>query len=123
MEWYLKVLQNYVGFAGRARRKEYWYFVLFNVLISLALTAVDAVLQTGVLAGLYSLAVFLPSLAVSVRRLHDTDRSGWWLLVGLIPVVGVVVLLVFTLTDSTMGDNRYGPSPKYVVGMPPAAIA
>ncbi|MBM6619150.1 DUF805 domain-containing protein [Bacillus suaedaesalsae] len=114
MEWYLKVLKNYVGFQGRARRKEYWMFTLFNVIVSIVLAIVEAI--TGLesmLTGLYSLAVLLPSLAVSVRRLHDTGRSGWWLLISLIPIIGAIVLLVFTVSDSQEGENQYGPNPKY----------
>lgn len=113
MEWYLKVLKNYVGFQGRARRKEYWMFVLFNAIVSIVLAIVESL--TGLesmLTGLYSLAVLLPSLAVSVRRLHDTGRSGWWLLISLIPLIGAIVLLVFTVQDSQEGENQYGPNPK-----------
>ncbi|WP_424767616.1 DUF805 domain-containing protein [Paenibacillus sp. sgz302251] len=114
MEWYLKVLKNYVGFQGRARRKEYWMFVLFSFIISLVLTIVEAVTgMPAVLTGLYSLAILLPSLAVSVRRLHDTGRSGWWLLISLIPLVGGIILLVFMCLDSEE-NNKYGPNPKYL---------
>ena len=112
MEWYLKVLRNYVGFEGRARRREYWYFFLFNMLIALVLGLISRAVNTTILSTLYSLAVFLPGLAVSIRRLHDTDKSGWWILIALIPIVGAIVLLVFMLTDSTPGANQYGPSPK-----------
>jgi uncharacterized membrane protein YhaH (DUF805 family) len=121
MNWYLEVLKKYAVFSGRARRKEYWYFVLFNILISIGLTIVDMVIGTyndvmgvGVLYGLYSLAVLIPGIAVSVRRLHDTNRSGWWLLIGLVPLIGVIVLLVFVVSDSTPGGNQYGPNPKGV---------
>ncbi|MBA6413633.1 DUF805 domain-containing protein [Parahaliea sp. F7430] len=119
MEWYLKVLKNYLGFSGRARRVEFWMFVLINFLISVVLSFVDGVLglrgaegATGVLQGLYMLGVFLPSIAVAFRRLHDTGRSGWWLLIGLVPVIGWIVLLVFYCFDSEEGDNAYGPNPK-----------
>lgn len=118
MEWYLKVIKNYVGFSGRAHRTEFWMFVLINFVISLVLGFVDGVLGTrsgagmGVLQGLYALAVFLPSLAVAVRRLHDTGRTGWWLLIGFIPVIGWIVLIVFYCLDSEQGDNQYGPNPK-----------
>ncbi len=119
MDWYLAVLKKYAQFSGRARRKEYWYFVLFNILISIALVIVDSVTGTlnnetgyGLLSGIYSLAVLIPSLAVGFRRLHDTGRSAWWLLIGLIPVIGAIVLIVFMVQDSEAGDNRYGPSPK-----------
>ena len=80
MQWYLKVLKNYVGFQGRARRKEYWMFVLVNVIVSIVLSIVESIADiSSVLTGIYSLAILLPSLAVGARRLHDTGKSGWWL--------------------------------------------
>ena len=106
-------------FGGRARRKEYWYYFLFNALIAIVLGIIDGVTGTfsrevglGLLGGLYSLAVFIPGFAVSVRRLHDTGKSGWWLLIPLVPLVGVIVFLVFTVKDSEPGENQYGPNPK-----------
>lgn len=116
MEWYLKAVRNYAGFSGRARRREYWMFALFNAIIVFVLAMIDRVVfgaDTPVLSGLYTLAVVIPSVAVAVRRLHDTGRSAWWLLVGLVPVVGGIILLVFYLLDSDAGPNEYGPSPKY----------
>ena len=113
MEWYLAVLRNYAGFSGRARRTEYWMFVLFNIVIAIVLSILDAlVLGSGILGTLYSLAVLIPSIAVGVRRLHDTGRVGWWLLIGLVPVVGFIVLLIFFVQDSQTGDNEYGANPK-----------
>jgi uncharacterized membrane protein YhaH (DUF805 family) len=118
MNWYVAVLKKYAEFTGRARRKEYWMFALFNFLICVVLVVIDSKggmmnpMGLGVLSGLYSLAVFVPSLAVSVRRLHDTDRSGWWLLILLLPLIGLIVFLVFMLLDSQPGENRHGPSPK-----------
>lgn len=119
MDWYIQVLKKYAVFSGRSRRKEYWFFVLFNILISIGLSFVDGMLGTvnaetgtGILGGIYSLAVLIPSIAVLVRRLHDTDRSGWWALIGLIPIIGWIVLLVFVLLDSHPGQNQYGPNPK-----------
>ena len=103
MNWYLYVLKNYATFSGRARRKEYWMFFLSNVLISLGLGVLDVV------AGTYSV---IPSIAVSVRRLHDTNRSGWWIVISLIPIIGVLVLFVFTCLDSQPGTNRFGANPK-----------
>lgn len=98
---------------------EYWYFVLFNILASIVLGAIDGLLGTsgsgmgaGLLSGIYGLAVLIPSLAVTVRRLHDTDRSGWWILIVLVPLIGTIVLLVFALLEGTPGSNRYGPNPK-----------
>ncbi|WP_298448895.1 DUF805 domain-containing protein [uncultured Marinobacter sp.] len=119
MNWYLQVLKKYAVFNGRARRAEYWWFVLFNIIISLALGAIDGVTGTfspeaglGLLGGLYTLAVLLPSLAVTVRRLHDTGRSGWWFLMVFVPLIGAIVLLVFMVLDSKPGQNQYGPNPK-----------
>jgi len=119
MNWYLEALKKYAEFGGRARRKEYWFFCLFNVIIMAILAMIDQAMGgggvkegVGLLGGIYSLAVLVPGLAVSVRRLHDTSRSGWWLLIGFIPVIGVLVLLVFMLLDGTPGRNDYGANPK-----------
>jgi uncharacterized membrane protein YhaH (DUF805 family) len=118
MNWYLEVLKKYAVFQGRARRKEYWMFTLFNVLISIALAIIGAILGLAeeggpnMLSTLYGLAVLLPGIAVSVRRLHDTDRSGWWLFIALIPIVGAIVLLIFMVQDSQPNANQYGPNPK-----------
>ncbi|MDZ5443975.1 DUF805 domain-containing protein [Micromonospora sp. 4G57] len=114
------VLTQYVGFTGRARRSEYWWFALFTVLVGLAAAILDSVLgttlgsdgSTGVIGIIVNLALLLPALAVAMRRLHDTDRSGWWLLIGLVPIVGAIVLLVFFVLDSTPGTNRFGANPK-----------
>ena len=121
MNWYTDVLKKYAQFGGRARRKEYWFFSLFNTLIIGALALIDFSTGRfnpdtglGLLSGIYSLATFLPQLGVTVRRLHDTDRSGWWLLLGVIPLIGSLVLLVFFASSGTLGDNRYGPDPKAV---------
>jgi uncharacterized membrane protein YhaH (DUF805 family) len=119
MKWFLIVLRKYADFTGRAQRAEYWFFTLFYLLFFLALSLVDgaaglynAAYGLGLLGGLFALAMILPSIAVSVRRLHDTSRSGWWLLISLIPLIGGVVLLVFVCLDSTPGTNAYGPNPK-----------
>ncbi|MBV1932283.1 MAG: DUF805 domain-containing protein [Porticoccaceae bacterium] len=113
MNWYLEVLKNYAVFTGRARRTEYWMFVLFNVIIILAIAFIEGMLGSiGVVGMTYSLAVLIPSIAVGVRRLHDTDRSGWWLLIGLVPLIGAIVLIVFMVLDSSPGQNQYGPNPK-----------
>jgi uncharacterized membrane protein YhaH (DUF805 family) len=130
VNWYVKVLKQYADFSGRARRKEYWMFALINAIIVIVLQFVDGLLGTGmntaaatgtgvsfgvslgILSGLYSLAVLLPGLAVAVRRLHDTDRSGWWLLIALVPLVGGIVLLVFFVLAGTAGQNKYGADPK-----------
>jgi uncharacterized membrane protein YhaH (DUF805 family) len=106
------VLTQYTGFSGRARRSEYWYFFLFNVLVSIVAGVIDTALNSPVLGIIVTLGLLLPSIAVSVRRLHDTGRSGWWLLISLVPLVGAIVLLVFQCQDSEPGANRFGPSPK-----------
>ena len=121
MNWYLHVLKNYTTFSGRARRKEYWFFVLFHVLVIMVLDILDTLLglrvvetpeaSVGVLSSLYLLGTLLPSIAVAMRRLHDTERSGWWLLLSLIPLVGPLVLLIFYVLRGTPGDNKYGPDP------------
>lgn len=119
MNWYFEVLKKYAVFGGRARRKEYWYFALFNIIVSIILGVIDGVTGSfspeagiGLLGGIYSLAVLIPAIAVSVRRLHDTDRSGWWLLIALIPIIGAIVLLVFMVQDSKPGQNQFGSNPK-----------
>ena len=114
VNWYLAVLKNYAGFSGRARRTEYWMFVLFNVIITIVLQVISlAIQQVSILGAIYGLAVLIPGLAVGVRRLHDTGRSGWWLLIGLVPLIGAIVLIVFMATDGEPGDNAYGPNPKF----------
>lgn len=115
MNWYIKCLKQYVDFSGRAQRMEFWMFQLFNFLVSIGLAIVDAILGLGILQPLYALAVLLPGLAAGARRLHDTNRSGWWLLIGLIPLIGIIVLIVFWVQDSDPGDNAFGPNPKAVV--------
>jgi uncharacterized membrane protein YhaH (DUF805 family) len=123
MEWYLAVLKKYVDFSGRARRKEYWMFFLFNIIVSVVVSLVGYVVAgsngQSALGGIYSLAVLLPSLGVTARRLHDTGRSGWWILIGLVPFIGWLVLLLFLIEDSKFGDNQYGPNPKETM-TPPA---
>lgn len=118
MAWYFKVLMNYVGFGGRARRREFWGFALVHAVIIVLLVMVDSFLSGGanggygVLSGLYWLATLLPGIAVGVRRLHDTGRSGLWMLIGFIPILGLLVLIFFYLLDSEPGTNRFGPNPK-----------
>lgn len=114
MEWYLKVLKNYTGFQGRARRKEYWMFTLFNLIFAFAIGFVEGIFgMSSTLSGLYTLAVLLPSIAVGIRRLHDTGRSGWWLLLSLIPLVGAIILIIYLCEDSKENENQYGPNPKF----------
>jgi uncharacterized membrane protein YhaH (DUF805 family) len=119
MSRFIEALKKYAVFSGRSRRKEYWYFVLFVVIITIALNVIDSLFGThhrasgaGLLSSIFSLAILIPSIAVSVRRLHDIDRTGWWVLISLVPLVGWIVLLIFHVQDSTPGTNRYGPNPK-----------
>ena len=134
MEWMLLPLKRYAQFSGRSRRKEYWMYTLFIILAGIVLTIVDSILglgghatltsetgsggafygaiaNRGLLANLFSLATFIPSLAVGVRRLHDTNRSGWWLLLLFVPLIGAIVLLVWFCTPGTSGSNNYGDDP------------
>lgn len=120
MEWYVMVWQRYAQFSGRSRRKEYWMFTLVHSILFLLLYGVGvvALMNHNLVAGgalillfaIYVLASLVPTLAVSVRRLHDINKSGWWMLLCLVPF-GSIVILVFTCIDSDPGDNQYGPSP------------
>lgn len=113
MKWYLDVLKKYAVFSGRARREEYWMFVLVNMIIAFVLGLFEGLFGgPGIIGYIYSLAVFLPGIGVSIRRLHDTDRSGWWLLLSFIPLIGPIILIVFLATEGTTGDNQYGLDPK-----------
>ena len=118
MKWYIEVVKKYAVFSGRARRREYWMFFLFNVIIAMVLGTIEALMDfhpegsRSTLGTLYGLAVLIPSLAVGVRRLHDIGRSGWWMLIGLIPIIGALVLLIFSIQDSYPTYNQYGPNPK-----------
>ena len=118
-EWYLMAWKQYFTLSGRSRRKEYFYFILGNVLIGIVLGILDTMTGTydseagmGILGGIYAIAAFIPSITLTVRRLHDTDRAGWWLFIAIIPIVGFLVLLYFMLTDSDEDENQYGLSPK-----------
>lgn len=115
MNWYLKCWQQYADFNGRARRKEYWMFCLFNFIISFVIGVIAGL--TGMyeliyLSYIYGLAVFIPSLAVCIRRLHDVGKSGWMYLIVLIPIIGVIWLIILFCTDSQYGPNEYGENPK-----------
>lgn len=117
MSWYLGVLKKYAVFDGRARRKEYWMFILINIIVSFVVGFIDGILEiyTGeelfILSTLYVLILFLPTIAVQVRRLHDTNRSGWWVLLIFVPILRIV-LLVFLIQDSDPNPNKYGNNPK-----------
>ena len=124
MNYYLMVLKKYAVFDGRAQRAEYWYFVLFNTIISILLSILGKAIgvfnmtigtvgnEINILSIIYSLAVLVPGLAVAVRRLHDVGKSGWMVLINLIPLIGQIWILVLTIRDSTPGENKYGPNPK-----------
>lgn len=107
------VLTQYAVFSGRSRRSEYWWYTLFAVVVSLVASQIDAAMGTQLISIVLALALLLPGLGVSIRRLHDTGRSGWWLLIGLVPIVGLIVLIVFYVQDSQPMANAYGPSPKH----------
>ncbi|MET2900705.1 DUF805 domain-containing protein [Vibrio rotiferianus] len=119
-DWYYKVVLNYTNFNGRARRQEYWYFTLVNVLINLVMGIIDRVIGSvmqmenfGFFGVIYALFIMIPSIAVTVRRLHDSGRTGWWALIAFVPIIGILVLLYFLIQDSEEGSNQYGVNPKY----------
>jgi uncharacterized membrane protein YhaH (DUF805 family) len=121
MRWYLEVVKQYAVFGGRARRREFWMFSLVDTIISIVIEVADwllgtddLLLDTGALSWVYGLAIVVPTVAVTARRLHDIDRTAWWLLLVFLPVVGWIVLLVFCVTAGTRGPNRFGPDPKAV---------
>ena len=110
MNWFLLALKNYAAFEGRASRKEFWYFVLFFIIIALVAGLIDSIIGMPVLSAITFLGLLIPSISVSVRRLHDTGRSGWWYLLSLVPIVSLV-LLVFFAMDSKSEENPYGAAP------------
>lgn len=118
MSWWLMGLRRYADFSGRSSRKEYWMFVLFNMIFGIVAIVLDNIIGTaiygvgyGAVYIIYLLAVMIPGLAVSVRRLHDVGKNGWFILVSLIPIIGSIWLLILMCTDSSTGDNGYGPNP------------
>ena len=124
MNYYLEALKKYAVFHGRAHRAEFWWFVLFNAIFSFALNitfgarvgvpeeSVSSASPLAILPAIYGLAVLLPAIGVSIRRLHDTNRSGWWLLIALFPIVGAIVLIVFYAQAGDAGENQFGADPK-----------
>ncbi|MDH6440942.1 MULTISPECIES: DUF805 domain-containing protein [unclassified Streptomyces] len=119
MNYFLDVLKKYAVFSGRARRKEYWMYTLFVTIIYIVLAVIGVVAKQTWIPIVFYVAILLPSLAVLVRRLHDTGRSGWWVLFGLVPLAGGITLLVFTCLDGEPSDNKYGANPK---GLAPAHV-
>ena len=118
IDWATRPLKKYADFSGRAPRAEYWWFYLALIIAYVVVMILDSMIGTGTAVGPYGilvvvlmLAVLVPSIAAGVRRLHDTDRSGWWMLIGLIPLIGAIVLIVFFVTEGTKGPNRFGPDP------------
>lgn len=118
MQDFLNVFRKTFVFSGRSRRKEYWMFVLGITIISVILTAIETMASLelapdrGLLTTIFSIIILIPSISVSVRRLHDIGRTGWWLLLSFIPILGWIALFIFTLLDSQSGSNKYGPNPK-----------
>jgi uncharacterized membrane protein YhaH (DUF805 family) len=116
LKQYMAVFEKYAVFKGRARRREFWTFFFVNLAIGLALAALSRYAGVGrlfyIASGLFSLLILIPNLAVSVRRLHDTNRSGFWLLLGFIPLIGLIILIVWAVQEGTHGRNRYGNNPK-----------
>lgn len=120
MFWFIEVLKRAFDFSGRSRRKEYWMYMLFYFIIVVILSIFENIFglvlndEIGVLTGLLGLILIIPSLSVLFRRLHDTGRSAWWILIGLIPLIGAIVLFIFTVLDSEPGLNKFGPNPKNI---------
>jgi uncharacterized membrane protein YhaH (DUF805 family) len=125
MKWYLQVLKKYAVFSGRARRTEYWMFILFSIIFAIVAMILDHVMKTtvghlpyGLFYILYDMAVIVPTFAVSLRRLHDVGKSGWMALIALIPVIGAIWLVILFVKDSTPGENKYGINPKEILILP-----
>jgi len=113
MNWYISVLRdNYVNFSGRARRQEYWMFILFHVIACVVLAGISISLENFYAIGIYAVVTFLPTLAVVVRRLHDVGKSGWFILVRFIPLIGSIWLFVVLVTEGEHNRNQYGHNPK-----------
>jgi uncharacterized membrane protein YhaH (DUF805 family) len=118
MHYYTDAFKKYAEFSGRATRTQYWMFVLWNLVVSIVIGILAPLIFSeniaNIIGYLYLLAVIIPSLAILARRLHDIDRSGWWILIGFVPLIGAIVLIIFAVLDSTPGTNSYGPNPKGV---------
>ena len=123
MNWYLKALKRYATFSGRSQRAEYWYFTLFYIVGIFILTIIDMMIGTfneaagiGILSGSFLFSHFIPSLAVSIRRLHDINKTGWWYLINIIPLIGLIIFFIFTILDSKE-NNEYGENPKEITNI------
>ena len=114
---------NYVNFRDRACRSEYWYWVLFVILGDIVTIIIDALIGAQVTSSIFGLVVLIPGIAVSIRRLHDLDRTGWWILLGFIPLIGWIILLIWYVTKGTDGPNRFGPDPLATLAIPAAPRA
>jgi uncharacterized membrane protein YhaH (DUF805 family) len=114
MDYFIDGVKKYAVFSGRTGRKEFWMYVLFNLIFAIVIGIIANLIKFNFLSTIYSLALLIPSLAIGVRRLHDTNRSGWWMFIGLIPFIGAIVLIVFYVLESQPGENQYGPAAKLV---------
>jgi uncharacterized membrane protein YhaH (DUF805 family) len=117
VNYFIEGLKKYFVFTGRARRAEFWNYVLFATIGGIVWAGIFTMLKLPMIAGLYGLAILLPSLGMAVRRLHDTGRSGWWILINLVPAVGGIIAIVFYCQDSVPGSNQWGPNPKGAVAV------
>ncbi len=116
MSWYVQAIKDFWNFSGRSRRREYWMFTLFNVIFAFVIAIIDTIIGINLLTALYELFILIPSLALTVRRLHDIDQPAWWLLIAFVPLAGAIVLFVFSVMPGTEGPNRYGEDPKSING-------
>ena len=109
------VFGNYATFSGRARRAEYWWFILFVFFVNIGVSIIDSIFLgfsgAGPVGLIFSLAIAIPTIALTARRLHDVNKSGWWQLIYLAPFLGVIIMLIWQCTRGTIGDNRFGPDP------------
>ena len=112
MKWYLEALKKYAVFSGRARRKEYWMFLLFHIIITVAIVFIADFFTLPRIITIYALGLIIPTIAVQVRRLHDTGRSGWWSLMNFIPLIGPIVLIILLVQQGSNEENKFGKNPK-----------
>ncbi len=121
MNYYTDALRKYAVFQGRATRMQYWMFVLFNLIVSVIVGIIAAIIHLPFLSFLYAIALLIPAFALLVRRLHDTGRSAWWLLILLVPIIGAITIVIFAVLDSQPGENQYGPNPKEMTSSTPTS--